>query len=98
MLYTLKPGSPAQHTNGIIGDGKDELGLANKMLAKCGESRFSVVALGNYLHDAAATEEERDKVLLAFLYYVNSLSGENSDRGRLAAKIMNTLYYHRYVR
>lgn len=97
ILYTLTPNTPAQHAQGIIGNGRDELNLASRVLAKCGESRFSLVGFGNYLHDAAATDEERDKVLLAFLYYVNSLQGEDSERGRVAAKIHNVMLYHGYV-
>lgn len=97
MLYSISPHTTPEHANGIVGNGRDELTLASKVLAKCGESRFSIVAFGNYLHDAAATDEERDKVLLAFLYYVNSIQGEDSERGRLAAKIHNTMLYHGYV-
>ena len=97
VLYSLTPHSRPVHVQGLVGNGKDELGLAEKVLSKCGESRFSLVTFGNYLHDAAGTDEERDKVLLAFLYYVNSLQGEDSERGRVAAKIHNVMLYHGYV-
>lgn len=97
VIYTLKPGTPAQYTNGVMNNGKEEFRAAEKLLSTCGHSRFSVVAFGNQLHSAHTTEEEKDKVFLGFLYYVNALSGEDTNRGRMAALIMNTMRYHGYV-
>lgn len=97
LTYSLTPHGPPAFANGVVGNGKAELDLANKVLAKVGESRFSVVSFGIRLHDAISTDDEKDKVLLAFLYYVNSLAGEDTERGAIAAKIVNTMRYHGYV-
>lgn len=99
VTISLKVGQQPQFINGVSSIKRPmEVGTANRFLKDASSSRFSVAAYGQLLYEAAESEEEKDKALLAALYYINRVAGEeDTSRGYLAQRVMDVLDHYGYV-
>lgn len=98
IVISLEVGAEPQFINGLTGTGREELRAAQKVLKEIGNSRFSVKAFGEYLHEASATNEEINKAMLASLYFINSVAGGgDSSTSFMARRIIDALDHYGYV-
>ena len=83
---------------GLQGASRAELNLANKVNTSVGSARFSAPAFGHYLYAESMSDGETDKVMIAFFYFLQACANESdTERSRLAGKLLNTLAFHEYV-